>query len=675
MKVIALIQVRMNSTRLPKKAMLKLDDTSVIEFLLKRLKLSKEIDEIVVATTKNKADKILVKHVEDLGIKVFEGSETNVLDRFYKAAKKFNADVVIRITGDCPLIDPFLIDEMLKKFLGSDLDYLSNCFPPSYPDGLDTEIFTFETLKKTWEEANTDHELEHVTPYMYETKNFKVDTFKSDVDLKDNRWTVDEKEDLEFVNKVLKKISPKIDFTWEDVLKVVKKNPDLKNINSHIARNVGSKISSGEKLWKRAKKVIPGGNMLFSKRPDLFLQNGWPSYFSKAKGIEVWDLDGKKFKDFSLMGVGTNILGYGNEIVDEAVKENLLKGNMSTLNCPEEVLLAERLVELNPWADMVRFARSGGEANAIAIRIARAASSRDKIAVCGYHGWHDWYLSANLDSDKNLSEHLLPGLIPAGVPRSLEGTTIPFLYNDFDSLEKIIQSGEVGVVKMEVFRTQEPKKNFLKKVRDLCDENEIILIFDECTSGFRKTFGGLHLDYGVDPDMAMFGKALGNGYAITAVVGRKEIMDYAQSTFISSTFWTERIGPSAAIACLEEMQNIQSWKIITNIGSDIKKRWISLSKKYDLDLNVYGLDALAGFTFPHKDNLKYKTYVTQEMLKKGFLANNLVYCSICHKDEEIEEYFEALEPIFEKIRECQVDLNIDSILDSGPSSSDFKRLN
>ena len=308
-------------------------------------------------------------------------------------------------------------------------------------------------------------------------------------------------------------------------------------------------MNSGQKLWEKAKSLIPGGNMLLSKRSEMFLPEMWPSYFSKAKGCHVWDLDGQRFTDMSIMGIGTNTLGYGNELVDNSVKEVILKGNMSSLNCPEEVYLAERLIELHPWANMVRFARSGGEANAIAIRIARAAAGKGKVAICGYHGWHDWYLSVNINTNDGLKEHLLPGLEPNGVPKELEGSVIPFEYNNIEQLKDIIHNNEdIGVIKMEVTRNQGPSNNYLKEVRDLANEKNIVLIFDECTSGFRETFGGIHKKFGVEPDMAVFGKALGNGYAITAVIGKKEVMEAAQSTFISSTFWTERIGPSAALA-------------------------------------------------------------------------------------------------------------------------------
>jgi glutamate-1-semialdehyde 2,1-aminomutase len=348
---------------------------------------------------------------------------------------------------------------------------------------------------------------------------------------------------------------------------------------------------------------------------------------------------------------------------------------MSTLNCPEEVKLAEKLIEINPWADMVRFARSGGEANAIAIRIARAASQKDNVAICGYHGWHDWYLSTNLSSKENLEEHLLPGLDTAGVPSSLKGTTFPFVYNDFEGLECLVKNENIGTIKMEVQRNKKPKENFLEKVRKLATDNNIVLIFDECTSGFRETFGGLHQKYKVEPDIAMFGKALGNGYAITATVGRKEVMEAAQKSFISSTFWTERIGPSAAIRTLEVMEREQSWEKISAIGESIKLKWSELASLYNIDITTSGLKALPSFSFNSKNNLAYKTLVTQEMLKRGYLASNLIYVSIVHTPEVVEKYFDVLDSIFKKIKECEEGVNILDMLEGPICHSGFSRLN
>src|SRR6056300_1120426 len=332
-------------------------------------------------------------------------------------------------------------------------------------------------------------------------------------------------------------------------------------------------MRTGQNLYKQAKELIPGGTMLLSKRPEMFLPDNWPSYYSKAKGCEVWDLDGNKFIDMTIMGIGTNTLGYGHDEVDAAVLKTVASGNMSTLNCPEEVWLAEKLIEINPWADMVRFARSGGEANSIAIRIARAASGKDGVAICGYHGWHDWYLSVNHNDGDGLSGHLLPGLEPNSVPKNLKNSVHPFNYNDFEALVNILDKNEVGVIKMEVVRNMGPEDDFLQKVRELATQRNVVLIFDECTSGFRETFGGIHKKYNVEPDMAMYGKTLGNGYAITSVVGKREVMEAAQKTFISSTLWTERIGPTAALATLKVMEREKSWDYITEIGHFMLRVW------------------------------------------------------------------------------------------------------
>lgn len=434
-------------------------------------------------------------------------------------------------------------------------------------------------------------------------------------------------------------------------------------------------MGSGQKLWKRAKQIIPGGNMLLSKRSEMFLPDQWPSYFKRAKGCKVWDLDDNEFIDMSIMGVGTNILGYGNDEVDEAVKKTVEKGNMSTFNCPEEVALAEKLIELHPWANMAKFARSGGEANAMAIRIARSASKRDNVAICGYHGWHDWYLSVNLNHKNGLEEHLLPGLETNGVPKSLEGTVFPFKYNDYDGLEELVNKHDIGVIKMEVFRNHEPRDNFLNKVRKLADEKEIVLIFDECTSGFRETYGGLHKKYEVYPDLAMFGKALGNGYAITAVIGKKEVMQEAQSSFISSTFWTERIGPSAALVSLEVMKRMRSWEKITNTGLKIRAEWQKIADKYDLNINHFALPALTGFNFDSKKAKYYKTFITQEMLKKGYITSSNVYVSIEHSDSILNGYFEELDPIFKIIRDCEDGRDVESLLDGPVCHDGFARLN
>ncbi len=672
---IAFVQARMGSTRLPGKVMKKVGNSTLISILLNNLSKSKLIDKIVLLTSINKSDDILAKHVELLNYDVYRGSENNVIERFYKAAKHYGYQNIIRITGDCPLIDHSVVDDVITEFKKKGVDYCSNTQPPTWPDGLDVEIFTFQALEKSFNSNLTNYDKEHVTPFLRNSNDFKRSNVKCYRDFSAERWTLDEVDDFKVIKKILEKFSPKFNFNWTDIMKLKKNDPNIFLDNKNIARNEGASIGEGQKLWKRAKKIIPGGNMLLSKRSELWLPDYWPSYYSHSKGCNVWTLDNIKLTDM-IFAVGQGILGYSHPEIELHVIETLKKGNMTSLNCYEEVQLAEKLIELHPWAEMARFARSGGEANAIAIRIARAASGNSNVAVCGYHGWHDWYLAANLKNKDGLESHLLPGLEANGVPNNLEGTIFPFEYNDFENLEQLVNENDIGTIKMEVSRNFGPQNNFLQKVRSLCNDKNIILIFDECTSGFRQTNGGLHKLFDVNPDMAMFGKAMGNGHAITAVIGKRSIMDSAQSTFISSTFWTERMGPAAALKTLEVMEEIKAWDIISETGRIVKKTWKEIADSFDVDIEISGIDPLCTFSFNYENNLAYKTFFTQEMLKKGYLAANIMYVSIAHNKDVLNNYFSEYEEVFKKISKIiREEKNIEDYLDSSVCHSGFKRLN
>ena len=426
MKIVAIVQARLGSTRLPNKVLAPIGSTPLIEYLLGRLSKSKQVSEIVLATSTSKINDQLAAVVKNLGYQVVRGSENDVLQRYVDAATATNADVVIRVTGDCPFVDPQLIDEMLEDFIASNIDYMSNTNPPTFPDGFDIEIFKASALLRSAEIATSLFEREHVTPCLRTNPLFTHSNKTADVDSSHLRLTVDEQRDLDVIRGIASHFSPRTDFSLSEILGVITTNPHLITGNLGIERNEGATMNSGQKLWKRAQHVIPGGNMLLSKRPDQFLPEHWPAYFSKARGCTVWDLDDNALTDMSIMGIGTNSLGYGHPEVDAAVAQTVRDGNMSTLNCPEEVYLAERLVAMHPWAEMARFARTGGEANAIAIRIARAATGKSKVAICGYHGWHDWYLAANLGTENTLAGHLLPGLEPKGVPENLRGSVLTF---------------------------------------------------------------------------------------------------------------------------------------------------------------------------------------------------------------------------------------------------------
>ena len=676
-KIVAIIQARNNSTRFPGKILKKIGKLTLIEILLKRILLSKKLDQVIVATTKTKSDDSLIKILIKNNISYYRGDENNVLKRYYEAANKFKADIIVRITGDCPIIDPKVIDEVVELYQKNKVNFASNIEPPTYPDGLDVEVFGIKDLILANKFAKTDFEREHVTPHIKYKKNIKKVNKFFNINLSNIRLTIDEPIDLQQLKIIIKKLKNCTDFGIKEIAKLYKKDKKIFSLNKHLIRNEGGKLNKGQKLWKRALNIIPDGNMLLSKRPDFYLPKLWPVYFSKAKDMSVWDLENNKYFDLSLMGVGTNILGYANNKVNAQVNLTLKKSNMSTLNCPEEVKLAEVLIDLHPWFDMVKFAKTGGEANAVAIRIARAKSGRDKIAVCGYHGWHDWYLSANMNDKKNLDTHLLQDLSTRGIPKGLKNTVFPFEYNNFNQLVKICKKHKIGTIKMEVFRNIPPKGNFLKKVRKLADKKNIVLIFDECTSGFRETFGGLHKKYKVTPDMCILGKALGNGYPITAVLGKKEVMKYATTSFISSTFWTDRVGFVAALETLNQMKKNKSWIKISEIGNHFKKEWKKISKKHKLKVKISGLAACPSFIIVSNDWIKYKTFITQYMLENNFLAANTIYVSLAHNNKKIiKKYLNILDKAFKKIKLCEMKFeNIDSLLKTEVCQTGFKRLN
>jgi glutamate-1-semialdehyde 2,1-aminomutase len=435
-------------------------------------------------------------------------------------------------------------------------------------------------------------------------------------------------------------------------------------------------MGKGQDLYRKAKTLIPGGTQLLSKRPELHLPENWPSYYSKAKGAEVWDLDGNKYLDMGFSGIGATVLGFADSDVDAAVHAAIDAGTMATLNCPEEVELVELLCSLHPWAAMARFARGGGEAMVIASRIARAHTKREKIAFCGYHGWHDWYLSANLAEDDILDGHLLPGLEPRGVPRGLKKTMLPFRYNNIEELEAIVKEHgvDLAAISMEPLREHGPEGDFLHRVRELATKTGAVLIFDEVTSGFRLNCGGVHMTLGVEPDIAVFAKALGNGYPSAAVLGRRSVMESAQTTFISSTSWTERIGPTAALATVKKFQKENVHQHLVRIGTLIQQGWIDAASSCDLPLEVSGIAPLGHFHIQSDFGDAPRTLFTQLMLERGFLALSKFYAMYAHTEEHVTKYLGAVKDVFGVVSTAIRERNIESHLKGPVAHGDFKRL-
>ncbi len=410
-------------------------------------------------------------------------------------------------------------------------------------------------------------------------------------------------------------------------------------------------MKSYQKLWKYANIIIPGGNGLLSKRPQRFSPDLWPIYYTKAKNIYLWDMNGKKFTDMSIMGIGTSILGYANNQLDNFIKKNISYGVNTTLNSLEEVSLAKELLKIDTFADQVKFARSGGEAVAIAIRIARAKNNKTKIAFSGYHGWQDWYIAANIENKKNLNNHLLKNLNPIGVPKELAGSNIPIKFNDVDHLLRVMKKQDLAAIIVEPGRFNYMEKDFAKKINYICKTKNVCLIVDEITCGWRSNLGGIYKKVGLKPDIVIYGKALGNGYAISSIVGKKKYLKFANKSFISSTAWTERVGFCAALKTIQILRK-KNYKKIERLSKIIKNDWIYYSKKYGVDITVNNYSSIPSFQFNYGNkNEQLYTIFTNLFLKKNILATNSIYLSFAHNNKNIKEYRSYLDNTFCALKE------------------------
>jgi glutamate-1-semialdehyde 2,1-aminomutase len=439
-----------------------------------------------------------------------------------------------------------------------------------------------------------------------------------------------------------------------------------------------SRVPKSIALYKRALELIPGGTQLVSRRPQRYASGVSPIYWTRAKGARFWDVDGHEYIDW-VSGIGAIILGYCDDVVDEAVRQQISRGTMTSINHELEIELAEELCRTIPCAEMVRYAKCGGEACAIAVRIARGATGRDKILFCGYHGWHDWYLAANLSADANLNEHLFPGIEPIGVPQALAGTAIPFPFGDLAALGELLDEhrGEVAAVIMEPLRSELPPEGYLAGVRKHCDERGVVLIFDEVSCGFRTRLGGIQEIVGVTPDMAVFAKSISNGYPMAAVVGQRSVMEAAATMFISSTYWSDCIGLAAALTTIRELRRRNVPAQLDRLGRELAQRLNAVAGDTGMPVKCGGLAVHPHLQFQAGDESTRKklgTLYIQEMAKRGCHGYASFYLNAAQGPAEVEQTVAAAREVFTQLREGLDRNRIDKLLECDLTQDAFRRL-
>lgn len=681
--IAAIIQARMGSTRLPNKPLIKIMDKPLLWHLLERVKRAKFIDKIVIATTFNPRDKSILNFAKKYGIKAFRGNENDVLDRFYQVAKKIKTDTIVRVTSDCPLISPDVIDKVVSEYLKGRYDYVANTLIYTYPDGCDVEVFSFEALKKAWRESKDPVEREHVTPYIRNSGKFKVKNVESEipVDSREYKWSVDRIEDLEFVKEVYKRLYREGEiFSMEEVIELLKNHPEIKKINSGVIINEGYyrsilnspkikpqkiRVTNSLNLKRKAQKFIPGCSQTFSKGPTQFVQGVSPVFLEKGRDSHIWDIDGNEFIDYT-MALAPVILGYNYPSITDAVKKNLEKGTVFTLSHRLEVELAELLCEVIPCAEMVRFGKSGSDATSGAVRLARAYTNRDKIICCGYHGWQDWYIAT---TTKN-----------RGIPEDIKKLTLTFEYNKIETLERIFaeNKNQIACVIMEPVGVVEPKDNFLQKVKDITHKNGALLIFDEIVTGFRLSLGGAQEYFKVIPDLACFGKAMGNGFPISAIVGKKEIMKLFEDIFYSFTFGGEIVSIAAAIATIKELKEKNVIKYIWEQGRKVKDGYNILTKEYGLEryTKCIGLPPRTIISFKNKkgkDDLLLKSLFQQECIKRGILFTGAHNICFSHSDKDIDYTLRVYNTVLKILKETIEKNKTKEMLEGTPVKLVFRR--
>ena len=616
MKTVGIIIARMGSSRLPSKVLMLLAGQPVLQHVCNAVKDAGGITDIIVATTIERWDDVIVEWCKKNGIAYFRGSENDVLDRFYGAAVAHNADIVVRVTADCPFLDPKVIDEVLTLREVTNADYASNVNPPTYPDGLDCEAFTIDALATAHRCATRPTDRETVTQYIMRNRSqFRTENLVCPIPgLDKERWVLDTAKDLKFCEEVAKRLNhwPP---SYLDIKRVLDKEPDLRKINSGAIRNERFHEAISKEDYKRsysrskshlekAEKIIPLATQTFSKSRLMLPKDDSPLFLSHGDGGYVYDLDGNDYVDLvgALLPV---VLGYRDPDVDGAIRKQLSVGYSLSLASELEYDLAAALKSLIPCAEKVKFGKNGSDVTTAAIRLARYWTGRDGVVLCGYHGWHDW--SIGWDKQRN-----------QGVPAHVQRLSHKVDFGDIKTIDQLARAGRMAAVIVEPDGSGYNDDGFLFYLKSLCEQTHTVLIFDEIITGFRWALGGYQSLCEVIPDLACFGKSMANGMPISALVGRADIMKYMDRICYSGTFFGDTLAMAAALETIKKMKETKAISRIWSSGNRLKNMASDVINAADIGdaITLYGNDPLV--------RLNFKNKAIQSVFMKEMIANGVL---------------------------------------------------
>jgi glutamate-1-semialdehyde aminotransferase/spore coat polysaccharide biosynthesis protein SpsF (cytidylyltransferase family) len=653
-KVVAIIQARMGSTRLPGKCLSPLGGRPVLEWVYRACAAAPGVDETWIATSTLEPDNAIEAFCRSKKIKFFRGSESDVLARMTGCACEAQADVVLRITGDEPLIDPQVIGAVVRLQKETGAAYVSNVSPRTYADGLDVEAMTFHALQTAALEATRPIDRDCVTTWIARNRSrFPAEAVINPIPgMEKERWVLDTLDDYNFCREIA------LHWPWDkgppsqlDILDILDRHPEIRALNSSGVMNeryfdalaeepvYARTYQRSQEQFKKARQIIPLGAQTFSKSHLQFPQPS-PLFVSHGQGALVWDVDGNEYVDL-VSALLPNILGYRDPDVDGAIRRQLSAGISFSLATELEAELAETLIRLIPCAEAVRFGKTGTDATTAAIRLARAHTGRDRVLVCGgYHGWADWSVERNL-----------------GVPEDVRKLTVRCRRGE----EPPIYHGDFAAVIVE----PDGDPAHLERLREVCDGHRTLLIFDEVITGFRYDLGGAQKFYGVTPDLATFGKSMANGMPISAIVGRKDIMkrfEPPDNIFFSGTFMGETLSIAAAIATIKKMERENVIEHLRETGADLYYRAQDMIFDYGLGdyIQLSGDPAFTRIKF--KDD-KIAALFRKEMISSGTLIIASHNVSAAHGPSEIKRILSSYRHTLTVLRTALDENSIDERLD------------